>query len=98
MDTEGMKHPKTPEARAAEVRHLASQLAEVGLPEEVTRPVTEAMRAFQESGQGFSESVRVEGTPLVLVCLLSNQAHITSHIRITRRLQGQPGGRRPVRR
>ena len=86
-----MKHPKSPEARAAEVRHLTSQLHEVGLPDEVTRPVMEAMRDFEETGQGYSQVVPVPGTPIRLVCLLSNQAHITSHIRITR--SRRPPGR-----
>lgn len=81
------KHPKSPAARAAEVHHLTSQLTEVGLPDEVTAPIVEAMRDFAETGQGFSTTVRVPGTPLAIVCLLSNQAHIVSHIRVTRRAQ-----------
>lgn len=79
-----MRHPKTPEARAAEVRHLTDQLRSTGLPDEVTGPVIEDMQDFSKTGQGFSKTVRVPGTPLAVVCLLSNQAHITSHIRITR--------------
>ena len=79
-----MKHPKSEQERAAEVQHLASQLSEVGLPDEVLRPIYDAMRVFKETGQGFSGTVKVPGTRIALVCLLSNQSHITSHIRITR--------------
>lgn len=78
------KHPKTPEARAAEVQHLADQLRSTGLPDEVTDPIVNDMHDFAETGQGFSRTVRVPGTRLAVVCLLSNQAHVTSHIRITR--------------
>lgn len=79
-----MRHPKTPEARTAEVQHLADQLCTIGLPDEVTAPIVSDMQEFARTGQGFSKTVRVPGTPLAIVCLLSNQAHITSHIRITR--------------
>lgn len=57
----------------------------VGLPDEVTRPIVDAMEHFVVTGQGFSGTVRVPGTPIRLDCLLSNQAHITSHIHITGR-------------
>lgn len=80
-----MKHPKTPEARAEEVRHLTDQLRGVGLPDEVTQPIVHDMEHFARTGQGFSRVVRVPGTPLAIVCLLSGQAHVASHIRITRR-------------
>lgn len=79
-----MRHPKTPEARATEVQRLADQLQTVGLPDEVTAPIVRDMQDFARTGQGFSKTVRVPGTPLAVVCLLSNQAHITSHIRITK--------------
>ena len=79
------RHPKTPETRQAEVRQLTQQLEEVGLPEEVLRPVHAALADFAASGQGYTHTVKVPGTPIVLHCLLSNQAHVVSHIRITRR-------------
>lgn len=78
------RHPKTREVRAQEVAHLTDQLRGVGLPDEVTEPIVACMLDFQETGHGFSRSVRVPGSPLCIKCLLSNQAHITSHIRITR--------------
>lgn len=77
------RHPKSEEARAREVRHLTDQLQGVGLPEEVTRPIVKAMEHFQVTGQGVTTTVRVPGTPIQVRCLLSNQAHITSHIHIT---------------
>lgn len=79
-----MRHPKTPEARAAEVQRLTDQLRAVGLPDEVTDPIVRDMQDFERTGHGFSGTVRVPGGRLAIVCLLSNQAHITSHIRITR--------------
>lgn len=77
------KHPKSAAAREAEVQQLTDQLREVGLPDEVTQPVVDEMNEFARTGQGFSKTVRVSGTPIVLVCLLSGQAHITSSIRVT---------------
>lgn len=79
------KPGKTAEARAAEARQLEGQLREVGLPDEYIQPVLERLADFRDTGQGFSGTVRMPGTPVVLVCLLSNQAHITSTIKITRR-------------
>lgn len=78
------RHPKSPEARHTEVHLLTEKLRSVGLPDEVTRPIVEAMTHFETTGQGFTCTVRVPGTPIVLKCLLSNQAHITSYIHITR--------------
>ena len=78
-----MKHPKTPETRAAEVAHLDAQLAGLGMPEECLNPVRALLRDFGTTGQGFSGALKVEGTPLVFQCLLSAQAHITSTIRVT---------------
>ena len=82
--TKQTKQTKAPEARAAEVETLATQLSEVGLPHEITQPLVDDMRDFALTGQGFSKTVLVPCTPLAIVCLLSNQPHITSHIRITR--------------
>lgn len=79
------KHPKTPDARAAEARQLTDQLQGVGLPEEVTRPVVRDLEAFAATGQGVTRTVRVPGTPIDVHVLLSNQAHVASHIRIARR-------------
>lgn len=81
----GPKHPKSPDARRTEVMHLADQLEGVGLPDEVSRPIVADMQRFAETGEGFSRTYTVPGTPIAIVCLLSNQAHITSHIRITRK-------------
>jgi aspartate/methionine/tyrosine aminotransferase len=77
------KPPKTAAAREAEVQHLTSQLRDVGLPDEVTAPIIDDMRDFATTGQGFSKTVRVPGSRIAIVCLLSTQAHIASHIRIT---------------
>lgn len=79
------KHPKSPAQRADEVEQLTQQLTEVGLPDEVTSPIVAGMRVFAETGHGFSTTYRVPGTPIAIVCLLSNQTHIQSYIRITRR-------------
>jgi len=78
------KHPKAAEAREAEVQQLTNQLRGVGLPDEVTDPVVRDMQDFARTGQGFSKTVRVPGSRIAIVCLLSNQAHVTSHIRITK--------------
>ena len=77
-----VKNPKTASAREAEVQHLARQLEEVGLPDEVTRPIVEDMHKFARTGQGFSKTYRVPNSPLRVFCLLSGQAHITSHARV----------------
>ena len=78
------KHPKSREARDLEVANLTSQLDSVGLPDEVTDPVRRALRDFASTGQGYTHTHKVEGTPIVMVCLFSTQAHIPSTIRITR--------------
>lgn len=78
-----MKHPKTPEARAAEAAHLDAQLAGLGMPEECLTPVRALLRDFEGTGQGFSGALKIDGTPLVLRCLFSAQEHITSSIRVT---------------
>lgn len=89
------KHPKTPEARQAEVAQLTQQLRSVGLPDELTQPIVDAMQDFAGTGQGFSQTVKVPEAKVALVCLLSNQAHITSSIRITRLQQQQAGLKKP---
>lgn len=76
------KHPKSPEARRAEVQHLTDQLGEVGLPDEVTAPLVADLKEFAETGQGVSRVLKVPATPIAIAYLLSNQAHITSYIRI----------------
>lgn len=77
-----VKNPKAAAAREAEVQHLTRQLREVGLPDEVTRPIVDDMREFARTGQGFSKTYRVPDSPLRVFCLLSGQAHITSHARV----------------
>lgn len=80
------KHAKSAEQRAAEAAALEAQLREVpGLPDDVLQPLVAQLELFAATGQGFSGDVRVPGVPVKLVCLVSNQAHITSYIRITRR-------------
>jgi hypothetical protein len=78
------KHPKSPLARHAEAQALRTQLADVGAPEEVLGPIFAALDHFVTTGQGASGSAKVPGTRVVLRYLLSNQAHITSFIHITR--------------
>lgn len=84
------KHPKTPDARRAEVQHLTDQLEKVGLPDEVMAPLVADLEEFAETGQGVSRTLKVPETPIAIVYLLSNQAHITSHIRIVNSAKAGP--------
>lgn len=77
--------PKSPEVRAREARALSEQLEEQPLPDEVRAPILDALREFAANGVGFTRVVRIPGTPLVVDCIVSTQAHIVSHIRIGRR-------------
>ena len=67
-----------------EVDNLTQQLHSVGLPAEISDVVVRKMEEFADTGVGFSETIKIPGTRIGIVCLLSNQAHITSSIRITR--------------
>lgn len=78
------KHPKTPEERAAEAQTIITQLQQVGLPDDVLKSLESQLELFAVTGQGFSGTVRVPGVPVKLVCLVSNQAHVTSYVRVTR--------------
>lgn len=78
----GPRHPKSHEARTLEVRHLTSQLESQIMPDDLRRPILEDLREFEDTGQGFSKLYRVPGLPLRVFCLVSGQAHITSHARV----------------
>ena len=78
------KHPKTAEERAAEAQTIITQLHELGLPDDVRRALVSQLELFAATGQGFSSTVRVPGVPVKLVCLVSNQAHVTSYVRLTK--------------
>lgn len=80
-----MKHPKTQQARTAEANNLRSQLSNLGLPEETLQPVLALLTDFENTGQGCTTNVKIQGTKIVLHMWLSNQAHITSYIRVGNR-------------
>lgn len=80
----GPKHPKSREHRQREYDEVAHNLHRVGLPAELTDPLLRELQAFVDTGQGFAKTVPVPGTPLRIQCLVSNQAHIPSVVRITR--------------
>lgn len=83
------KHPKTAEARAQEVACLKRQLDDVGLPAEIADRIVSAMDEFVVTGQGSSGTVKIPATNIAIQYVLSNQAHITSFIRVSRR--SRPG-------
>jgi len=76
------KSPKSHEARQAEVHHIEHQLQELSLPHEYLDRVRQALRDFAETGQGYTFTQKMP--PVAMHVLLSTQAHITSHIRVSR--------------
>lgn len=88
------RHPKSAERRAREVQNLTQQLKSVGLPSEVVEPVEKDMAEFAETGQSITKTYAVPGTPIVIQCVLSNQAHVHSRMRITSDVtRRRPGAR-----
>lgn len=78
------KHPKSPEARRAEVDAILAQLNPLQIPESVRDSIASTLNDFARTGQSYSAKVPIQDTPVAIVYLLSNQAHVTSHVRITK--------------
>ena len=76
------KHPKSREARLAETQNIEAQLADLSLPHEYLVRERQALHDFVETGHG--ETFTQKMPPVAMHVLLSTQAHITSHIRVSR--------------
>jgi hypothetical protein len=72
---------------------LSEQLRALGAADEMIEPVLAKLRHFASTGEGFSGVVPLPGTPVLLECVFSGQAHVTSRIRVSNRsLRGRHGG------
>jgi hypothetical protein len=61
------KHPKSPEARHAEVDAILAQLLPLHIPENIRDSIASTLREFATTGQSYSAKVPIEDTPVAIV-------------------------------
>ena len=75
---------KTPEMRHREVAVLNEKLATLGIPEADLSDIHKALADFGHHGISYSCRKYLRHLGVCVICILSNQAHIDSHIVLQR--------------